>query len=90
MPVLMTAEIDGGTQEVIEGLNAALDGPMRGAKGFVSHANGPVPGGWRVTEVWDSEEDFNAWFEAYVKPALPEGGPRPSVRIDTLHVAFTA
>lgn len=90
MPVLMTADMDGATQEMIEGMNAALDGPMKSAKGFVSHANGPVPGGWRVTEVWDSEDDFNAWFEANVKPTLPEGAPMPSVKIDQLHVAFTA
>jgi len=90
MAVMMTAEMDGATQETIEGMNAALDGPMRGAQGFVTHANGPVPGGWRVTEVWDSEGDFNAWFEAYVKPALPDGAPVPSIKIDQLHHAFTA
>lgn len=90
MAVLMTAELDGGTQEMIEGMNSALDGPMKSAQGFVMHANGSMPGGWRVTEVWDSEGDFNAWFEAYVKPAFPEGAPMPSIKIDQLHHAFTA
>jgi len=90
MPVLMTADMDGATQEMLEGMNAALDGPMKSAQGFVSHANGPVPGGWRVIEVWDSEDDFNAWFEANVKPILPEDTPMPSVKLDQLHHAFTA
>ncbi len=90
MPVLMTADMDGATQEMLEGMNAALDGPMKSAKGFVSHANGPVPGGWRVIEVWDSEDDFNAWFEANVKPILPKDAPMPSVKLEQLHHAFTA
>jgi hypothetical protein len=86
----MTADMDGATQEMIEGMNAALDGPMKSAKGFVLHANGPVPGGWRVTEVWDSEDDFNAWFEANVKPTFPVGAPTPSIKFSQLHHAFTA
>jgi hypothetical protein len=90
MPVLMTADMDGATQEMLEGMNAALDGPMKSARGFVSHANGPVPGGWRVIEVWDSEDDFNAWFEANVKPILPEDAPMPSVKLEQLHHAFAA
>jgi hypothetical protein len=43
--------------------------------------NGPVAGGWRVTEVWDSQSDFEAWFESYVKPAFPEGAPSPSIAL---------
>jgi hypothetical protein len=39
-----------------------LAGPQRNAQGFILHANGPVAGGWRVTEVWDSQSDFEAWF----------------------------
>jgi hypothetical protein len=60
MAVLMTAELDGGTLEMMDGMNSALDGPLKSAQGFVVHTNGPMPGGWRVTEVWDSEDDFNA------------------------------
>jgi hypothetical protein len=90
MAVLMTAELDGGTQEMIDGMNSQLDGPMKSAQGFILHANGPVPGGWRVTEIWDSEAAFHAWFEGYVKPALPGGAPTPSIKFDQLHRFFTA
>jgi hypothetical protein len=41
-----------------------------------------VAGGLRVTEVWDSQSNFEAWFESYVKPALPEGAPTPSITFD--------
>ena len=89
MAVLMTAHIPGATQEMIDGLRPILDG-IWSEKGFVVHANGPVPGGWRVTEVWDSQADFERWFEGNVKPAFPEGGPMPSITFDQLNEVLTA
>ena len=89
MAVLMTAHIPGATQEMIDGLRPILDG-IRSEKGFVVHANGPVPGGWRVTEVWDSQADFERCFEGNVKPAFPAGGPVPSITFDQLNEVVTA
>jgi quinol monooxygenase YgiN len=89
MAVLMTAQIPGATKEMMDGLQHLLE-PIRSAKGFIVHANGPVPGGWRVVEVWDSRADFEAWFEANVKPAFPEGGPVPSMAFDELDNVVTA
>jgi hypothetical protein len=54
------------------------------------HTNGPVPDGWRVVEVWDSQADFEAWFDAYVKPAFPEGAPMPVIAFDELNDVVTA
>jgi quinol monooxygenase YgiN len=89
MAVLMTAQIPGATKEMMDGLQPLL-GPLRSAKGFIVHANGPVPGGWRVIEVWNSQADFEAWFETSVKPAFPEGGPGPSITFDQLDQVVTA
>ena len=88
MAVLMTAQIPGATKEMIDGLRPILDA-IRSAKGFIIHTNGPVPGGWRVTEVWESQADFEAWFEASVKPAFPEGGSMPSIAFDELNEVLT-
>ena len=50
----------------------------------------PSPnGGWRVVEIWESEEDGKSWFEANVKPNLPEGVV-PDRQYYPLHSAFTA
>ena len=71
---------------MVRGGSDALPGlptPLRGA-------NGPVPGGWRVTEVWDSQADFERWFEGNVKPAFPEGGAMPSITFDQLNEVVTA
>jgi quinol monooxygenase YgiN len=89
MAVLMTAEISGATKEMIDGMRPLLD-EIRHQKGFVIHTNGPVPDGWRVVEVWDSQADFEKWFEAYVKPAFSEGGPMPAITFDELNDVVTA
>ncbi len=89
MAVLMTAQIPGATKEMIDGMRPLLDA-IRDTKGFIIHTNGPVSGGWRVTEVWESQADFEAWFETSVKPAFPEGGPMPSIVFDELNEVVTA
>jgi hypothetical protein len=43
-----------------------------------------------VTEVCESQADFEAWFETSVKPALPERGPMPSIALDELNQVLTA
>jgi len=85
----MTAQIPGATKEMIDGMRPLLDA-IRDTKGFIIHTNGPVSGGWRVTEVWESQADFEAWFETSVKPAFPEGGPMPSIVFDELNEVVTA
>ena len=89
MAVLMTAELPGMTQEMMDGMQPLME-PMRHTKGFVVHTNGPVSGGWRVVEVWESQGDFEAWFESNVKPAFSGGGPQPSITFRELNDVATA
>jgi hypothetical protein len=89
MAVLMTAQIPGGTQEMIDGMRPVLD-DITSAKGFIVHANGPSPGGWRVTELWDTQADFEVWFETSVKPAFPEGAAMPLITFDELNEVVKA
>jgi hypothetical protein len=89
MPVLMIGEVPNLTEEIYAGLIGQLTPLMRGAKGFISHAGGPNPaGGWRVVEIWESEEDGQAWFVENVKPNLPPG-ISPNRTYHPLHSAFT-
>ena len=46
MAVLMTAQIPGGTKEMIDGMRPVLD-QITSAKGFIVHGNGPSAGGSR-------------------------------------------
>jgi hypothetical protein len=63
VPILMVHDSPGGTQEQYEqvtsrlsdgrGLNSLGDWPV---DGILSHTAGPTDAGWRVVDVWESEE----------------------------------
>jgi hypothetical protein len=40
--------------------------------------------------MWDTQADFDAWFETSVKPALREDGPMPSITFDELNEVVKA
>jgi heme-degrading monooxygenase HmoA len=72
MPVLMIGEVPNLTEEVYGGLLERMKPLMQAAPGFIAHSGGPHPdGGWRVVEMWESEEDGQRWFDDNVKPNLP-------------------
>ena len=89
MAVLMTARIPGGTQEMMDQLRPLLE-PMRTTQGFRVHTNGAVADGWQVTEVWDSENEFQTWFEGNVKPNFPADGPMPEITFIELNEFMSA
>ncbi len=89
MAVLMIAEVPNLTEEIYGGMVGQMMPLMRTSKGFISHAGGPNPtGGWRIVEIWESEEDGQNWFDENVKPVLPEEIV-PNRTYHKLHTAFT-
>jgi hypothetical protein len=89
MPVLMIAEVPNLTEEMYGGMVGQLMPLMRASKGFIAHSGGPNPsGGWRVVEIWESEEDGETWFGDNVKPNLPPG-IHPDRKYHPLHTAYT-
>ena len=88
MPVLMIGEIPTMTEEIYAGMVGQLRPRIQASKGFISHAGGPSPaGGWRVVELWESEDDARNWFNENVKPNLPPGVD-PDRKYYPLHSAF--
>jgi len=74
MPVLLIAEVPNLPEEVYASMADQMGPLMRASKGFIFHAGGPdQAGGWRVIEIWESEEDGQSWFDQNVKPNLPPG-----------------
>ena len=89
MAVLMIGEVPDLTEEIYAGMVGQLAPLMQAPKGFIAHSGGPNPnGGWRVVEIWESEEDGKNWFENNVKPNLPPGIV-PNRTYYPLHTAFT-
>ena len=73
MPVLLIAEAE-LPEEAYAEIADKMTPAIREAKGFICHAGGPDPaGGWRVIEIWESEEDGQNWFDHTIKPSLPPG-----------------
>ncbi len=88
MAVLVTADVAGQTREGYEGMLAVLTPLLNQAKGFIAHGAGPSGDGWRVFEIWESQEDATQFFAKYVHPNLP-GGVKPKRSILELHSLIT-
>lgn len=73
MAIAMMVDNPHGSQEVYERVREliGLDRPAGG----IFHVAGPSPnGGWRVIEVWESEEAANRFFQERFRPALEAVG----------------
>lgn len=88
--VLMVHDSPGGTQEQYDqvgarlaksgGFNSLNDWP----EGILSHAAGPTDDGWRVVDVWESEEAFQRFGEV-IGPVLQEVGFPGEPKLFPLH-----
>jgi hypothetical protein len=88
MPVLVTAEVQGQTQQGYDGMLNVLASALKQAPGFVLHTAHPIDGGWRIVEVWESQHDANQFFAKYVHPNLPSG-IKPKRSVQALHGLVT-
>ena len=65
-------EVPGFTQENYEAVLAAVgDEPPEGS---YFHISGPIEGGWRVIEVWESEQAQSAFQRERLDPAFDKVG----------------
>lgn len=80
MAIVQMHELPGMTREQYEqGLRALnLSGPPPGSH---LHAGGPMEGGWRIFEVWESEEAANAFYgsESFQQMIRNTGIPAPTI-----------
>jgi hypothetical protein len=80
MAIVQIHELPGMTREQYEqGLRELnLSGPPPGSH---LHAGGPMQGGWRIVEVWESEEAANAFYgsESFQQMIRNTGIPAPTI-----------
>jgi hypothetical protein len=82
MPTLMMTEVPGADAALAEGMRrAGVLEALPAARGFRGHWSGAASSGYRVTELWDSREDCQAFFDRRIVPNLPPG-------IDPPHLEF--
>jgi hypothetical protein len=73
MAVLITAVVPGQTQEGYDSAMVVLKPFLEQANGFIAHGAGMSAEGWRVFEVWESQEAATDFFAKYIRPNLPPG-----------------
>jgi hypothetical protein len=79
MAIAMILELPGVTQQQYETAGAELGDPRK--QGALVHIAGPTEGGWRVVEVWPSQEVAQAFFgaetthQAFQKAGIPPVQP---------------
>ena len=78
MAVAMMVDNPEGSQEIYEKVRAQMG--LEAPAGGIFHAAGPSPnGGWRVIEVFESDEDARRFREERLMPAFDAAGvPRPT------------
>ena len=77
MPIAMLVDNPEGSQEIYDQVREQLG--LERPAGGIFHVAGPSPnGGWRVLEVWESEEDAKRFVTDRLRPAFEAvGAPAP-------------
>ena len=90
MAVAMMVDNPWGTREAYEAIRAHLG--LERPAGGIFHVAGPSPnGGWRVIEVWESEQEADTFFRERFLPALQTlglAGPPPPREFWPVHNAM--
>jgi len=76
MPLTFIVDVPGMTQEQYEIAHQQLGNPL--VNGALVHIAGPMEGGWRVVEVWPSQEAAERFFGSErVHQAFEDAGIPP-------------
>ena len=74
MAVAFLQELPGMTQEQYDQIAETLQRRFKTSEGRIFHVAGPMEGGWRVVDVWESQEAVNKFFQEQLGPAAQEAG----------------
>jgi len=73
MALAFLFEIPGYTEVQQDQIIEHLQRGGKTAEGRIFHVAGPMEGGWRIVDVWESQEAVNTFFQE-LGPALQEAG----------------
>jgi quinol monooxygenase YgiN len=78
MALALLLEFPGATQEQFDRVAEKIGSTA--PAGLLYHVEGPIQGGWRVVDVWESREAVDKFFQEQLGQALQEAGiaiPQP-------------
>lgn len=67
--LVQTYEYPGVTRDQYEGAFAKLELGGSLPEGCLVHIAGEMPGGWRIVEVWETQEDFDRFHQEILRHA---------------------
>jgi len=74
MALAFLFEIPGYTEVQQDQIIEHLERSGKTAQGRIFHLDGPMEGGWRILDVWESQEALNTFFQEALGPTLQELG----------------
>ena len=89
MAIAVMQDFPGGTQQQYDQVTGQLDLGGHTPKGCLFHTAGPMEGGWRVVDVWESQDALNAFMGVLGPVAQSAGIPQPQVTIWPIHNILT-
>jgi hypothetical protein len=82
MAIGVLLDIPGGTQEQYEQVNEKAfgdpKGPTEPIDGLIIHTAGATTTGWRIFDVWESQDAFDRFMNEAIMPAV-EGMDMPEI-----------
>jgi hypothetical protein len=72
MAVGITVTLAGATGEMFDQVNAVIDPASNPPAGLLFHASGPVDGGWRAIDFWESRAHFDRFAQERIGPAMAQ------------------
>jgi hypothetical protein len=78
MALAILVEIPGLTREQYEGVVKKVNEPGR-PRGSLTHAGGPIEGGYRLVEIWESREAADAFYGSELLRKATAGLPEAKV-----------
>jgi hypothetical protein len=81
VPVAFILDFAGGTSAQYDAVIEEMQLDRRTPEGALYHAAGPTDSGWRVVDVWESDEAFQRFSSEQIAPiAQAHGLPAPQVQ----------
>jgi heme-degrading monooxygenase HmoA len=94
MAVVVVNEVKEGSQDFYDKVTGQVMPDGKLPDGCQVHIAGPGEEGWRVITVWDSDEQFQAFRDEKLIPALKEAGGEnfvaPSIEPQQVYKLITA
>jgi hypothetical protein len=76
MAVGLMVRFDGGTEDQYRAVHSHTLVDQNPPEGLIFHSAGPIEGGWRIIDFWESRAAFDRFLESGFGPAAQELGDR--------------